>query len=192
MNKLSYGQLDQLADDLAYYDIDQMGWEQGPNGMRANAEHVQYHLAKDVTVKDFADRETVRTAIAPDALQYGLRLVRWSGFSHWPGDKRAERGIQSEFIRSHYVNARQRLSLPTGMLEWMEAGAILANNSHSFGHASEREQAEKDLPKEMVAAAGMLLLCADNMAEEHHVDLEKAFHERLFDLRNRFGIPQPS
>jgi len=70
--------LETCAAKLYTYDVAQGAWEQEPNGFKANANHVLTHLAKSLVAKNFGDAHTNKTEIAPDSVQYALRLARWS------------------------------------------------------------------------------------------------------------------
>jgi hypothetical protein len=74
---ITASELESCAEKLRVYDVVQGGWEQEPNGFGANAGHVLTHLTKDLTNRNFSDSGIVRTALAPDSLQYALRLSRW-------------------------------------------------------------------------------------------------------------------
>lgn len=76
---LNADQLADLNERLRVYDVDQHGWEHEGQGLDVNIRHVQHHLTQDLERKNFTDAQTVEVAVAPDCLQYALRIGRWTG-----------------------------------------------------------------------------------------------------------------
>src|SRR5690606_20534211 len=66
-----------LAEELRVYDIDQNGWEHEDKGLEANANHTLKELVR-ARRKDMFEPSVVEGELAPDAVQYALRLVRWA------------------------------------------------------------------------------------------------------------------
>ncbi|MCB9822341.1 hypothetical protein H6801_03185 [Candidatus Nomurabacteria bacterium] len=185
MSEISREKLLKFYDDLKYYDVDQRGWEQEPNGAVVNSMHVLLHIMKDVNSKDFSDETKVKEAIAPDALQYAMRFLRWSGSGV------AEGSSQFNITEVEGETKKNLGKLPVGMYEWIEAGTLLAQNLHDIDHQDKRVEAETQLNQTLVSASALLGQSAITMSVHYKFDLEQAFYDRLYDLREHFGIPHP-
>jgi len=81
--------------------------------------------------------------------------------------------------------------LPVGMYEWIEAGTLLAQNLHDIDHQDKRVEAEAKLNLTLVSASALLGQSAITMSVHYKFDLEQAFYDRLYDLREHFRIPHP-
>ncbi len=182
---LSTEVMPELAEKLYVYDVEQGGWEQEPNGIRSNMEHVLTHLAKDITGKDFNDKHTVRTAIAPDLLQYGLRFRRWAGLKPEEVLPTDEQVHTTQSLESRFSG------IPMHQVVYFEAVATTARGLHDLGHDKERAVAEANLPLVALNAARLLIYSAQLQSEQYDFDLVESFANRLTTLRKRFGIPQP-
>lgn len=180
-------QVAQLSEELRVYDVDQAGWEQEGNGLEANVGHVLLHLVKDEgnTAKSFNDPEVVQAAIAPDALQYALRLNRWAG-------QTTEELSETERTLAE-VSFRVRQPNPGEVHRQIFRAAIweIANNLHNSGHEKEQAVALRDRPHMIKLASGFLLLCANLQSFDYSFNLAASFETRLAELRQRFGIPEP-
>jgi hypothetical protein len=180
--------LEVLAERLRVYDVDQAAWEQEPNGFEANASHVLTHLAKDLVGKNFADANLVRTAIAPDSVQYGLRLARWSGIP--VADLVRVTGVEED-IRNEVEESFDFRKLPWGFASFAGGMRTLAIHLHDIDHQSERDDAMRYMHTSMRSASRLLINSASIQAHQLDFSLTNAFNDRLAFLRNRFGIPQP-
>jgi len=187
MPRLTAEQIIDMRQKLDYYDVVQHGWEQEHNGFEANAKHVLAHLTKDLMSKNYVQEHQVRTEIAPDLLQHGLRLQRWAGIE--PGalpvewrDSRAN----TDKIKHHLGG------LSTQVAILLEANAVLANNMHALDHQKDRPAAEASRYESIGRASGLLICSAEFQAELFNFDLCQAFDDRLAALRKRFKIPQPA
>jgi hypothetical protein len=187
---LTVEDLEVCAEKLYVYDVEQGAWEQEPHGFEANAKHVLTHLAKDIVNKDFSSPELVQTAIAPDSMQYALRLGRWAGVEPQdmlvsPGDEWNVRRLIARQVSRH------RGSVIVHATAFAEAMGELASNLHDLDHASTREVAIASRQDAMRETGRLLVNSARLQAEGHQFDLMEAFDARLAHLRERFGIPQP-
>jgi len=180
--------LEVLAEKLHTYDVDQEAWEQEANGFEANAGHVLTHLAKDLVGKNFDDEELVRTAIAPDSVQYGLRLARWSGIGI--ADV-VTMGEAEEDIRSEVEASFDFKKLPWGFASFAGGMRTLAVHLHDAEHKSTREATLRGRQASMRSASRLLINSASIQSYQLNFSLPEAFDNRLAFLRNRFGIPQP-
>ena len=182
---LTTPQLRSISERLYVYDVVQGGWEQEPNGFEANVAHVLTHLAKDLSGKDFTDPKTIKESIAPDSVQYGLRLSRWANISVEDIDPKADGDPNLERIASGLGHASLSLAAySAGMGE-------LASQLHDRGHKSDRVNAILRRSPQMKMASSMLIYSANLYAEQYDFDLEKAFDTRLAGLRVRFRISEP-
>ncbi len=180
--------LEMFAEQLHVYDVDQGAWEQEPNGFEANVGHVLTHLAKDLTGKNFNDRVLVRSAIAPDSIQYGLRLARWSRINI---ADLVDMDEAEEDIRAEVENGFDSNELPFGFASFAGAMRTLAVHLHDINHESTREGALSNRPASMLSAARLLIDSASIQSFQFDFSLEEAFDARLSFLRDRFGIPHP-
>jgi hypothetical protein len=184
---LFHPEIGAAAGRLSVYDVEQGAWEQESHGYIANATHVLTHLAKGLTTKDFLDAEIVQGELAPDSVQYALRLMRWTGQTSLNGAP-GPREIG-------YVNDRHRLanfaSMPRHQIAYMGATARLAAGLHDEGHESTRARAEDERNFFAKDAAKLLLYSASLQADAFNFDLAAAFDHRLSVLREHFGIPDP-
>src|SRR5690606_3907844 len=76
--RITVDQLEVMAESLRLYDVVDGGWVHEGRGLDFNLRHIGWHLADMIDRKDFTDRKCVVTEIAPDCVQYGLRIARWS------------------------------------------------------------------------------------------------------------------
>jgi hypothetical protein len=184
---ISSDNLEVLAHKLHVYDIDQGAWEQEGNGFEANARHVLTHLAKDVVTKDFSDEDLVRGAIAPDSIQYALRLSRWAGVET---DEILELTQKEEDIRDTAEDGLR--DLPWGYASFAGAVGVLAGNLHDLDHASARDGAVRGTHKAMRSASRLLLNSASIQSYQYGFSITEAFDNRIAVLRRRFSIPEPT
>src|SRR3989344_8062446 len=176
-------ELETCAEKLKFYDVNQHGWEQEPNGFKANAEHVLTHLDQDVIRKDFYDPEVVLSAIAPDSLQYSFRLMRWT---RQPLHTLEYRDSTNEHIKE----SADRLRIPNlARVARMASAGNLASHLHNLGHNNERQSARATRKESMSRVAAMLITSAELQAEQYDFDPIEAFNTRLSFLRQRYGIP---
>ncbi|MDB5163608.1 MAG: hypothetical protein JWS12_225 [Candidatus Saccharibacteria bacterium] len=180
-------QLEICNQQLNTFDVVQGAWEQESNGFEANAHHVLTHLVRTLVGKDFNNADIVRSDIAPDSVQYALRLGRWIGLA--PADLPFKDEVAPRVMIRGVATRLGSLPWPTAA--FAEATRNLAHNLHEFGHASTNEQARLDRKEHIGACAGMLLISADFQSNQYDFDLAQAFTERLDYLRNRFGIRHP-
>lgn len=178
--------LERMDASLRVYDIYQGAWEQEPNGFESNTRHLLTHLAKDLAGKDFADDDLVRTAIAPDSVQYGLRLGRWAGVSI---DHLARIKTRDQEVRSKVEVGLK--DLPWGLACFVGATGILAQHLHDLDHAKNRDEALSNRSDTVGSAARLLIHSASIQAHQIGFPMTDAFDDRITFLRKRFGIPEP-
>jgi hypothetical protein len=179
-------ELESLSDKMHVYDVDQGGWEQEANSIQANARHVLFHLTKDLVYKDFLDPVIVQTAIAPDSVQYALRLGRWVGLN--PERLHVSR---SEILIAEELDPGSDQS-PLHLTAFKEAVGILAGNLHDLDHKKTQADALRHQPDLFRQAGRMLIYSASIQSAEYDFNLVETFDDRLSGLRRRFNIPEPS
>lgn len=178
-------QLETCAKKLFVYDVEQGAWEQERNGIKANLEHTLTHFAKDMTKKDYADRVVARMAIAPDCLQFAIRLARWTGQS--AGNMTVDEAVVDEL-----KELPLRLSSRSfGQLSATHAMSIIGDSMHSYGHASEKRDSVYGWEETARRAGSLLVHCATIQAGVYGFDPIEAFDQRLTDLRWRFAVVEP-
>ncbi len=178
-------ELQTCYNNLYTYDVTQGAWEQEPHGFEANARHVLTHLTKDLLAKDFKDPETVKTAIAPDSLQYALRFARWADLPP------AELDFKEQDRQRIFTVASRLGRVSYHFAAFTEAAGTLAQNLHDLDHGNTSAEAQAGRKTAMAATASSLLLSADLASQRFDFDLVEAFDARLSSLRIRFGIPEP-
>jgi hypothetical protein len=179
--------LQACAEKLYVYDVEQRGWEQEGRGFEVNAHHVLTHLVKESLNKNFSDPDVVSGEIAPDAMQYAIRLGRWSGLE--------TSDLMPYAKGARYIAEHAGLRVGTVPVHWAahaEAAGKLASNLHDLGHVAIREEAVGNRGGSMIYVARQLITCAEVAAETYGFDPLVAFDDRLAQLRERFGIPQPT
>lgn len=174
--------LEQFAQTLYHYDVVQGAWEQDGHGQAANIGHIQYHLARDTTRKDFTDPAVVEGEIAPDGLAYAIRLARYSAVSLAQILPDAETEDIVAGVAGRFGSA------PDHFVAWLNASSVLADAVHGLDHKSEFGPTAAELPRQSTKAARLLLYCADLQASQHNFSLGESLEKRLDGLRQRFGI----
>lgn len=182
---LDTDQLEECAEKLRIYDVDQKGWEHEPKGAKFNLHHVATHSGKDLVNKKFDLKSDVRHKIAPDSLAYALRLMRWTRQS---SDRIPQEGDM--FVRSWLTTTKLH---PTNRaLNAFVAGVgRLSEYLHDTDHPNSRKKTQLNRDEMIAQAAGLWVISAEIQASEFEFDLVEAFDERLDDLRERFDIPKP-
>ncbi len=186
--------LARMADSLRVYDVSQNGWEGDPEGSNpktpeANLCHVGFHLADVMARKDFTKLDIVRDEIAPDAMQYGLRIARWGGLSLdqvVPTDKQSSAHKTAKTL-GLYTLSESYFTLAS----FVRASGVLARQLHDEDHRSTHEAALAARDHSLSDAAALLIQCAVVQSNRAQFDLEESFENRLAVLRQRFGIPKP-
>ena len=202
--KVELSSLESMAEALRVYDVDQNGWEGDPEGLNprtveANLTHVGFHLADVIERKNFQDDDTARTEIAPDAMQYGLRIARW-------GDIALKNILPTAYGNGAKLTART-LNLPTYMerrwappifskqsivfASFVRASGILARQLHEEDHLGSQQEALSERSDSLRQASALLVQSAFQQSIYKPFDLEEAFDKRLTQLRKRFDIPEP-
>jgi hypothetical protein len=177
--------LDRMAGSLQVYDVEQGGWQFNKSGLVFNAGHVLTHLAGDQIRKDFSNPEVVKREIAPDAIAYALRLVRWTR-STFP----------DVFINPEDASLVNGLSQRIGGIKnlgraaWEAATGWLGMALHDTQHSETANEAKSRIAVSLRKPAGALLYCANTYVGQYGFDIEESFAARLEELRERFGIPQ--
>ncbi len=179
--------LEKMAEKLYVYDVVQGAWEHEGKSVHTNVNHVFYHLVKDMTDSNKPlDGKGIIKALAPDNVQYALRLGRWTGNT-------PEEMIQdAAYYKDQTLgNVAEVGRLEVSRLATVVAIGKLAKNLHDTDHQKTHEDAEEALPQVAKHASAWLLYASVLQSDHHGINLEQAFDQRLFDLRERFNIPQP-
>lgn len=174
-----------LADQLKVYDVDQNGWEHENKGLEFNTTHVLKELVR-ARRKDMFEPTVVEGESAPDAVQYALRFGRWASISTGLLLPTVETDIEADAYCNMNDYHRTRLG------GWALAEIKLADFAHKLDHKSERDIGLRNAPSDLTKVSGFLIYFAELSAKEFNFDLRTAFRDRLANLRERFGIPQPS
>jgi len=182
--KLSEEELVFMNAALVEYDVDQDGWEHEQKGFEFNVNHALKELVR-ARRKDLYDAATACTDLAPDAMQYALRLARWNGFS----PSLVLPTAQTEALAEGEAAAKRFGVRRLGAYAASEL--ILVDFVHKLDHDSERGDALAGKFDSMTRAAQTLTLFALDTANEFRFSLPNAFYERLSELRRRFNIPMP-
>lgn len=182
---LSRDTIEDISDKLRVYDVEQHGWEHEGLGLEVNARHVLIHLVKDISNKDFNDEELVRTAIAPDLIQYALRLCRWSDSGVDSLLEVYDDDLVANPSTSFTANYEKDKS------DTLNAIGSLAGVLHDVDHETMRSRAREELPLAALSAAKFLLVATEFQVASIGFDLPDSFDNRLAQLRQRFGIPEP-
>lgn len=206
--KLKLNQLESMAESLRVYDVVQDGWEGDPEGsnpktVEQNLTHVGYHLADVIERKSFSDYNTVRDEIAPDAMQYALRVARWgkialSSILSVPGvnsvSETAYRLERPPYVRYSPTGHAYKVGKNISFASFVRANGVLARQLHDEDHNSTREQALTKRADSLRDVSKLLIQSAIAQSDYDHskiFDLEEAFDRRLHQLRTRFDIPEP-
>jgi hypothetical protein len=183
--RLTVQQLEAMGQQLKVYDVDQGGWEHEIMDYEFNANHVLKHLVRDHNRKDFFDEGTVVDEIAPDSVQYALRLSRWVQFDH------------SQLSPNTYIfhdvarfSGHNRYSSNRMGAHYL-AESDLADFLHELDHKDKREEAHSFRVDTLSRIGKLLIHSAELAAVEFGFDLVDSFGRRLSNLRQRFGIPEP-
>lgn len=183
---INQAELERCNSKLFVYDVTQRGWEQEPNGFKANIQHTLTHLGKDVYQKDFTDPEKAQFAIAPDNLMYALRVARW-------GNVLPKQIVSSD--TSAKISTDRRLdyfnSLPEPVISQLAAIDAVADLIHEEDHIKSREKALGERFNKVLYASRLLLLGVNQQIEKFDFNIEDSFDYRLDFLRRKFNIPQP-
>lgn len=180
---VSLGELEDCSERLRVYDVVQHGWEQEPYGFEANTVHTLTHLVKTLLRKNFDDPEAARTEIAPDSMQYALRLGRWAGIP-----------TVELFGNGSAIDKMYDLASDTPLArEAFEVGTDALNTHiHDMGHNALQAEALASRLVTIFKSSRRLLLCSVVLANQHGFDLITAFGDRLAALRRQFKIPEPN
>jgi hypothetical protein len=176
------------AEKLRVYDVEQGAWEHEQGGFAANATHVLYHVVKDFPGKNLSEDRVVETEVAPDCVQYALRLMRWTGQEASAVLPTDDQGNTTRVLASE----KRFASVPLHQLAFMEAGATIARQLHNYDHERTKALATTNEIHAARRAGRLLMYAADLQAEGFDFDLFEAFDTRLANLRQRFGIAEPS
>ncbi len=186
--------LEDMAEKLRVYDVVQDGWEGDPEGsnpkpVEDNLAHVGKHLAGVLAFKDFTNSDVVQNEIAPDFIQYGLRIVRWGSV--------ALNDIAE--LPNTYIKQAREVSFRIGET-WIQRpvlslilanGILLGRQMHDEDHETVRQEALSLRSERLKDVAKILVKEAYFQSADGNFSLEESFEDRLTTLRQRFGIPNP-
>lgn len=176
-------QLREMRDALWVYDVVQEGWEHEDKGLDINMRHVGLHLSDVIDRKDFMNEGVIANEIAPDSLQYALRLSRWGNL--------AIAAIAPDDDIRREVEERG-CTIGTSLDDFISitrANAVIARNRHDVDHASTKEKGLNGERSAMQYAAKLLVHSANLQADFFEFDIMESFTMRLASLRERFNIP---
>lgn len=181
---LSYDDVEAMSRSLKAYDIGQNAWEHEQKGLEFNVDHTLKELVR-ARRKDFFNPEVVQSDLAPDAMQYALRIARWAGFKQ-------DLVLPTTEIRTA-IDAHAKLTRSTSRrTSAYDAGEVmLADFTHKLDHETERDKAYQTKFLVLPRVSQALVLFALESANEFGFRPVKAFDDRLTNLRERFGLSQP-
>lgn len=198
---LSLSSLESMAKALYVYDVDQNGWEGDPEGASpktadSNLVHVSLHLADVIERKDFNNVSAAATELAPDAIQYGLRIVRWGGLT-LDSVLPAAQDVEEAKIPSARLQLTNNAEAEAGSLNFafsgfVRASGILARQLHDEDHQSSSQEAIANRKQSLRQVSTLLILSSLALTDYNSDNLRVAFDNRLTQLRQRIHIPEPS
>ncbi len=174
---LEMPQLKSMYEKLQVYDVDQRGWAHEHNGVGFNLKHVVLHIVDVLDRKDFSDSKAVESNIAPDSLQYALRLARWGGL--------ATRMIPGSVSEEEATTGPNYKAMEPDYAALLKANGEVGRLAHDFDHADREVKLTPDVSARFYRPAGFLIYSAEHQANSYGFDLEAAFDERLANLRER-------
>lgn len=184
MPYVSHEDIESMSMDLKIYDVDQHGWEHEDKGLEFNLDHVLTEVVR-ARRKDFFDPKVVREELTPDAIQYALRIARWTGF------KRELVLPDSSLTRSVDEHAKLIRTPSTRIAAYAAGEVMLADFTHKLDHEREAQAAQQFKMISLSRISQAFMSFALESAHEFNFQPRAAFIDRLSGLRERFGIPQP-
>jgi hypothetical protein len=185
MSRLSERELEHCVDVLLAYDVVDKGWEHERKAPKFNLTLVLKHLARDLVTEHFDMELAVRPRIAPDSIAYALRLMRWT--------RQPSINIRREedsVVRTKL--ATTKLHPDNRALNAFAAGVgQLSMYLRDTDHPKDRKKAQLNRDKTIARAAGLLVISAEMQADVFGFDLVEAFDNRIDNLREHFGLPEP-
>lgn len=177
--------LEVCAQELYVYDVVQEGWVHEPRGLEVNVGHVLTHLTKSYLSKNFMDRDEVRTAVAPDSVQYALRFARWTG------SEPAELAGPTSDEKRQTVIDNLGFALTTNPIDFMVATGLVGESLHELGHISYEEADSDEIKLKLIRAGRFLTRYALGKAIYYGFDFKESFDARLAEVRHlsRKGEP---
>lgn len=192
---INVDKLETMAESLRLYDVVDGGWEGDPEGtnnpksVEDNLKHVGEHLAGVLAFKDFTDSSIVKYEIAPDFVQYGLRVARWGGIEA----EKLDAQDSSYIPQAREINDRLGIgyvgTLPVASLI-LANGILMGQQMHDEDHEAIRSNAIEERPKKLKLAGQILLNTAYYQAVNNEFDLTMAFEDRIARLRSRRNVPR--
>lgn len=181
--KMTNTELEEVSEKLFTYDVLHGGWVHENRGPEFNMVHVLKHLAQDLISKDFTDEDTVKNAIAPDSMQYAVRLTRWNGLK--PKEALPLTGQAQTVL----AVAKRFGSVPLHQVAFITAASALGRVLHPLDHEEVPRHDFDAMPhRTAMDAAALLIYSSELQADQYGFDLTDAFDQRIAQLRLRFGI----
>ncbi len=183
---ISASQSETMVRSLRMYDVVDGGWVHESKGLDFNLRHVSIELADMSDRKDFTDPDQVQREIAPDLVQYGLRIARWAAVH--PDSLVISDGEEAD---EHVRKQSRKYTGSDAFEDFFAVSAamgILARDRHPVDHG---DKVAGSLDRDNLGrAAHMLLWAANNQATCGDFDIVEALDERLAGLRVRFDVPR--
>lgn len=194
---LEISDLEQMAVVLRQYDVRDGGWEGDPEGtnnprsVEDNLKHVGEHLAGVIAFKNFFNASIVREEIAPDLMQYGLRIARWGSLPLESLIPKATPHYSDTMGMQDRIHLHTIGSAPIASVI-LANGVLLGQQMHDEDHQAKNAEAVL-LRKERLPYASALLVQAANIQanndpDNNRFDLMMSFAARIAHLRKRFDI----
>jgi len=133
----------------------------------------------------------VESEIAPDLMQYGLRIVRWGNLAL----QDIAQTIDPQIVDPEVVMAQARRGLrttkyaPITTVEFANA-LLLGRQVHDEDHRSSRIEAIAMRSERLPKVASLLLQTAHMQSDRGNFDLQSSLETRLMSLRERFDVPR--
>jgi hypothetical protein len=177
-----------LESELLLYDIRDGGWQKESAGPVANGFHVLTELVSHERY-DFNDQSLVANKLLADALQYALRLRRWS--AHLSGGHY----VPPLPLGGDYDAVSLEMDDPVskirgiGWAAYHSAQGQLAEALHTYDHIDEPGNTDdRTLARGYMRSAARLVLGAEIMANEWDLNVAAAFSDRIAGLRESYGV----
>lgn len=184
--------LERMADKLYEYDVTLDGWEGDPEGsnpmpIEHNLKHVGEHLAGVLAFKDFTDPEVISKEIAPDYMQYGLRIARW-GRVALSNVLLGDQYIADATKVSLQLDIPSRFTLPATSLIFAN-GILMGQQMHDEEHHSSHADATSMRKHRLQTVSSTLINIASSSDywPGADFDIEQAFDDRLTVLQKRIA-----
>ncbi len=189
---LTIESLQTMRDKLDVYDVDQHGWEQETNGFIPNILSTISYLDDTTWFKDLTVKNVISEEVAPDMLQFALRLSRWADFAV---SGLVPRGTETDaYIDRFAGNYPKTVTNRKDIIAINGARALL---STELIDDTQRQAVNKEttsvIKKRIVSkhAGRLLVFAAQFQADHEDANLVDLFDSRLAMQREINGIINP-